>query len=200
VNGKAKYRFKQRFAKFERKRPLQTIDREKIDIEALPHKQEYQWTGRKAVKDDNLEFTLKEKQFYLERVKTIISAFGLGATVVAALGLWVNYQQGVERLVTERFAKAVEQLGSDNISVRIGGIYSLERIAKDSLKDQETVIKVLTAFIQNTSSIEKTASSSCTWKNTKLPLAGTDVRSAIEVIGRRGSIDFFENPAINLED
>ena len=34
--------------------------------------------------------------------------------------------------VTDRFTKAIEQLGSDKLDVRIGGIYALERIARDS--------------------------------------------------------------------
>ncbi len=50
--------------------------------------------------------------------------------------------------VTDRFTKAIEQLGSDKLDVRIGGIYALERIARDSAKDHPTVIEVLTAFIR----------------------------------------------------
>jgi len=50
--------------------------------------------------------------------------------------------------VTDRFAKAVEQLGSDKLDVRIGGIYALERVARDSAKDHPTVMEVLTAFIR----------------------------------------------------
>jgi hypothetical protein len=34
--------------------------------------------------------------------------------------------------VTDRYTKAIEQLGSDKLDVRIGGIYALERIARDS--------------------------------------------------------------------
>ena len=44
--------------------------------------------------------------------------------------------------------KAIEQLGSDKLDVRIGGIYALERIALDSAKDHPTVMAVLTAFIR----------------------------------------------------
>jgi hypothetical protein len=34
--------------------------------------------------------------------------------------------------VTDRYTKAIEQLGSGKLDVRIGGIYALERIARDS--------------------------------------------------------------------
>ena len=50
--------------------------------------------------------------------------------------------------VTDRYTKAIEQLGSDKLDVRIGGIYALERIARDSAKDHPTVMEVLTAFIR----------------------------------------------------
>ena len=36
--------------------------------------------------------------------------------------------------VTDRYTKAIEQLGSDKLDVRIGGIYALERIARDSAR------------------------------------------------------------------
>jgi uncharacterized protein YjbI with pentapeptide repeats len=50
--------------------------------------------------------------------------------------------------VTDRYTKAIEQLGSDKLDIRIGGIYALERIARDSARDHPTVIEVLQAFIR----------------------------------------------------
>ncbi|MFH1136713.1 MAG: pentapeptide repeat-containing protein [Pseudomonadota bacterium] len=55
--------------------------------------------------------------------------------------------------ITDRYTKAIEQLGNEaNITVRIGGIFALERIAKDSVKrcdhrDYNTVMEVLTGYI-----------------------------------------------------
>jgi hypothetical protein len=49
--------------------------------------------------------------------------------------------------VTDRYTKAIEQLGSDKLDVRIGGIYVLERVARDSARDHTSVMEVLTAFI-----------------------------------------------------
>jgi hypothetical protein len=51
--------------------------------------------------------------------------------------------------VTDRYTKAIEQLGSDKLDVRIGGIYALERIARDSVRDHPAVMEVLTAFIRD---------------------------------------------------
>jgi hypothetical protein len=50
--------------------------------------------------------------------------------------------------VTERFARAIEQLSSDRISLRVGGIYSLERIGKDSARDRAAVVRVLNTFVR----------------------------------------------------
>ncbi len=50
--------------------------------------------------------------------------------------------------MTDRYTKAIERLGSDKLDVRIGGIYALERVARDSARDHPTVIEVLAAFIR----------------------------------------------------
>jgi len=56
--------------------------------------------------------------------------------------------------ITDRFTKAIEQLGSldskgePNIEVRIGAIYALERIARDSERDHWPVMEVLSAYLE----------------------------------------------------
>ena len=72
----------------------------------------------------------------------VVQTFGGLFIFVTAYFSWRNLQVTQQNLVvtqekqvTERFAKAIEQLGSENIHVRLGAIYALERIAKDSDKD-----------------------------------------------------------------
>jgi len=75
----------------------------------------------------------------------------LGAGLFAAGALLFtarNFVLSREGQMTDRYTKAIEQLGSDKLDVRIGGIYALERIARDSKKDHPTVMEVLTAFIR----------------------------------------------------
>lgn len=68
----------------------------------------------------------------------------------------VNRKLAEDKQVTERFSKAVELLSEgDKLEARIGGIYLLERIAKDSPNDQETVMEVLTAFVRENASLQK---------------------------------------------
>ena len=57
--------------------------------------------------------------------------------------------------ITERFTRAIEQLGATKdsgepkLELRLGGIYALERIAKDSPKrDYSTIMEVLQAYIR----------------------------------------------------
>jgi len=52
-------------------------------------------------------------------------------------------------LVTERLAKAIELIASDNIEVRTGGLYLLQRLANDSPTDRSTVLQVLAAYLHN---------------------------------------------------
>jgi len=81
--------------------------------------------------------------------------------------------------IADLYSKAIEQIGSDKIDVRIGGIYALERIAGDSPKDHSTVMEVLAAFIRE-HSLEP-------WVigEANVPATRPDVQSALTVIARR---------------
>jgi hypothetical protein len=86
--------------------------------------------------------------------------------------------------VTERYTRAIDQLGSDKLDVRIGGIFALERIALDSARDHPTIMEVLTAFVREHSREQRPLAE---------PVAGApertrmrpDVQEALTVIGRR---------------
>jgi shikimate kinase/uncharacterized protein YjbI with pentapeptide repeats len=57
-------------------------------------------------------------------------------------------QDAVERRITELFTKAVEQTGSDKAPVRLGGLYSLERIAQDHEQHRQTIVEVICAYLR----------------------------------------------------
>ncbi|MBE9247129.1 pentapeptide repeat-containing protein [Microcystis aeruginosa LEGE 00239] len=136
------------------------------------------------------------RTFAIEVVKTIISALGLIATLSAGIVLFLNYRNSQaemqltqQRLITERFSKAVEQIGNTKEEVVIGGIYSLERIAKDSPKDQWTIMEVLTSYIRKNSpipsNIEQLEPEERQKALEKLPSVSIPVQAALTVIGRR---------------
>lgn len=53
--------------------------------------------------------------------------------------------------LTDRYAKAIEQIGDDKLAVRLGGIYGLQQYVEDSDRpgDQRTVVEVLSAFVRD---------------------------------------------------
>jgi uncharacterized protein YjbI with pentapeptide repeats len=53
-----------------------------------------------------------------------------------------------EGQITDRFTKAINQLGKNDLAVRLGAIHALERIARDSEYDHWAVMEVLTAFVR----------------------------------------------------
>ena len=113
----------------------------------------------------------------------------LAAGIFVAGTLWFTAQSyRLARLgqVTDRYAKAVEQLGSDKLDVRIGSIYALERIARDSPPDHSVVMEVLAAFIREHSH-EPWPPDSANAADPRVAGRRTrpDVEAAMTVIGRR---------------
>ena len=80
-----------------------------------------------------------------------IQTFGISGFVFTAYLGWQSLKVAQSKEVTDRYSKAVEQVGNNEIHVRIGGIYSLERIANDSRRDYQQVMEVLTAYLREKS-------------------------------------------------
>jgi Pentapeptide repeats (8 copies) len=87
---------------------------------------------------------------------TLLQGLGGLAVLVGAFYTYRQVQTGRRQLhvaqqgqVTERFSRAIDQLGDENLDVRLGGIYALERIARDSPDDQATIGEILTAYIRS---------------------------------------------------
>ena len=134
----------------------------------------------------------------IELVKTI-GQIVLGALVLVTL--WVAWRRAnaAERTVevaqegqiTERFTKAVEQLGnSENMAIRLGGIYALGRIAKDSGKDHWQVMEVLTAYLRENNwwnlkpERQRKATGNQVYLITR-DLISTDIQAILNVLKRR---------------
>jgi hypothetical protein len=52
------------------------------------------------------------------------------------------------RALNERFATAVEHLGSDKPAVRVAGVYALARLADDWQENRQTCVDVLCAYLR----------------------------------------------------
>jgi Pentapeptide repeats (8 copies)/Pentapeptide repeats (9 copies) len=155
-------------------RQRQTIGMLEQNIQALPPSV----SPGKKIELEKDSITLENNAF-----STLVQTVGsllLFATAYVSFQSLKATQKNVdiaeEKQVTERFTQAINQIGSEKIEVRLGGIYSLERIAKDSPKDHWTIMEVLSSFIKERSPIPAEASSS--------PIT-TDVQAATKVIARR---------------
>lgn len=92
---------------------------------------------------------------------------------------------GHDGQVTDRYATAVDQLAAASADERIGGIYALERVMRDSHKDQATVVEVLTVFVREHSGPRSDASN-----------PSADIQAALTVIARRNPM--WDSNHINL--
>ncbi|MEU8894154.1 pentapeptide repeat-containing protein [Streptomyces sp. NPDC048442] len=89
-----------------------------------------------------------------------------------------------EAQVTERYVEAIKLLGSASMTERLGGIYSLERIMRDSEKDHQTVVEVLAAHIRDFAESQAAGADSVEGVGSaKRP--PHDVTAAFVAIGRR---------------
>ncbi len=96
-----------------------------------------------------------------------------------------------QRRITESYTKAVEQISSDKLVARLGGIFALERISRESPDDYWTVMETLTGFVRERAR----------WKEPVVARVGgdpnrgvpgelgkaTDIEAALTVLRRRNS-------------
>jgi uncharacterized protein YjbI with pentapeptide repeats len=131
-----------------------------------------------AIEQLQLASKLSRRNFILELIRLIITSLSTTATIFGGLILFLNFSQGENRLITERFTRSIEQLGNKEETIRIGGIYALERIANDSPRDGWTIMEVLSSFVRGKQRIE-------VQDIAKLPKIQTDAQAALTAIARR---------------
>jgi hypothetical protein len=119
-----------------------------------------------------------------------------GASVLTgAFFAWQQIYVSREGQYTDRFTKAIDQLGSEKPQVRLGGVYALKRIAKDSKKDYWTIIEILSAFIRENSQVREFHGEG----QRPVQTASLDVLAALEAIS---TLLYLRHPEdrINLEE
>lgn len=121
-----------------------------------------------------------------EARRTLAQIVG-GAAVLAGFYSTVqNLNVNREGQITDRFTKAIEQLGAvdssgmKKLGVRLGGIYALERIANESITDHWPIMEVLTAYVRDNAPAEYPH----TVSNDK---PATDIQAILTVLGRRNT-------------
>lgn len=111
-----------------------------------------------------------------------------------------NLKVSQEGQITERFTRAIDQLGAVDkngnpaVEIRLGAIYALERIANESDKDYWPIMEILTAYVRNYSEVQairkefeniSNTLSPIKVKNLKIKELPLDIEAIITVIGRR---------------
>ena len=154
-----------------------------------------------------------------QAIKSVIEAIKIIATVFGGIAILLNVYYGAKQAkaheknalaatqnaiaatknaevaeqgqITERFTKAIEQLGSDNISIRLGGIYALESIAEYSQKGHWseryhwTIMEVLSAFVRESPSLKEDLEEKKAENEQQSQKLRIDIQAALTVIGRR---------------
>lgn len=119
---------------------------------------------------------------------TLAQIFGGVAIAIGLYYTWRRISIAEEDLkatkegqITERFTRAIDQLGAIDkdgnpaIEIRLGAIYALERIANESDKDYWSIMEILTAYVRKNSPVELAES------RDKITL---DVQAILTVIGK----------------
>jgi uncharacterized protein YjbI with pentapeptide repeats len=171
-----------------------------------------------------------EKKDFIQAVGVLIAGL---AGFVGLYFTWTNLNQTRQTTqrtlelteqgqITERFTRAIDQLGATDdagkprLEVRLGGIYALERIDKESPERayHSTVMEVLTAYVRENSRWEPEESSTSTTASTedveqdkgvaqdvqptlrRLPI---DIRAILDILKRREEESVSEEHRVLLD-
>jgi hypothetical protein len=140
---------------------------------------------------DRIQLQQGQEQLQNNVRSALLQVTGGLVVVIGGLATWRQVHINREGQITERFTRSVDQIGSENVDVRIGGIYALERIGRNSVSDRYTVQFILGAFVRNhapwhvgvpggpehpTTTVEQRPS---------LRMVAPDVQTAVAVLARR---------------
>ncbi len=137
----------------------------------------------RGVTDAEKRITLQQKQSELQNNARATLLQGLAGLVVVAgaAATWQQVRIARHGHITDRITKAVDQLGEDTVDVRLGGLYALERVAKDSYEDRATVTAILVAFVRTHAPVDSQEGDPDVWLGIRAP----DLQAALTVLARR---------------
>jgi hypothetical protein len=126
-------------------------------------------------------------------VVLLLLIFSGVTAAVAAVAAWIALMRHFaqidadrQRRITESYSKAVEQLASEKIEMRLGGIYTLERISRESSGDYWTVMETLTAFVREHARWKEPDAADAVVSGQEPP---TDIAAVLAVIVRRPEME-----------
>jgi hypothetical protein len=150
-----------------------------------------------AVKEPDRRLELADARVKLQndlRTTAVQAVIGLAVLAGAVLGfqqLTEDRQQAtatreltLQGQASERFTRAIDQLGSDRREVQLGAIYGLEQIAQQAPANRLAVNEVLVAYLRRRVP-KPTKPSSNTSRVEELRARAPDAQAALTVLGRR---------------
>src|SRR5215472_14928391 len=136
-----------------------------------------------------------------EARKTLATILGGVVLLAGFFGTWQNLRVAQESAstsqkallvsqegqITDRFTKAIEQLGAvdaqgvKKMVVRLGGIYALERIANESERDHWPIVEVLCTYVRNVAPIKRQQSTREKQASSQRPNSSVDEHPEADV-------------------
>lgn len=109
--------------------------------------------------------------------------------IVGAGFTYLQWRTTREGQVTDRYTKANDQLQSQTLSARVGAIYALERIARDSRGDRQPIAEVLCTYVRTAArenvsdeGLAHLLRGSSTGQDSRLDRRAPDVNAALTVL------------------
>lgn len=91
----------------------------------------------------------------VEERKDALTMIGTGIAAIALVGNLIVTSRSLDHQKTsqrdERFFRASEQLGAESEAARIGALFSLERLSKESDNYYEQVVEIICSFARKRS-------------------------------------------------
>ncbi|MEU8060495.1 pentapeptide repeat-containing protein [Microbispora bryophytorum] len=124
----------------------------------------------------------------LQRINTWGVILGLAFTASGLVYTAQTLRSTQEGQITDRYTKAIEQVGSKDVDIRIGGIFALERIARDSPRDALTIAQVLSSHLRKNMRVDLVKV-----PGDALPRPAGDIRAALNVLAQLRSTPDYQS-------
>src|SRR5215813_509747 len=132
-------------------------------------------------------------------IRTTLLHGAVGLVLLAgALVIWRQSQLSRQGQITERFTRAIDQLDyTKAVEVRLGGIYALERIARDSPQtDHWPIMEVLTAYVREHA--QWTEATPGSEESSAEARPAVDIQAVLTVLSRRSQ--WYQNGELQCLD
>ncbi len=123
-------------------------------------------------------------------ITLLITLLGVLLTLIRNLLTRQQNRTDEERLITEQISRGVDQIGAykqtanvtvlePNIDVRLGGLYSLQRIMQDSVRDMLPIARIFYAYVRE--NVKRVKDEKGMTRGVSLP---EDIESALNIINQ----------------